>query len=252
MMALFILVSLYSFVETKYAPTSVIVIESTSCGNCQGFNRININSTLRRPFYDEVVNMTLIPCAHITETRLSNGTYVHTHNAGIEYLVRAKFQVCSNNLYSNNRSLQWATYFANSRLDINTSARNFFTEDAGRRIFSCVNSTNGTNYLHDAMVIYQQNRFSGTLPFIVVNKTLVRFSGDFLDYMCRMRRDIRELRACDNVRAELELNFLSDEFDSVLNDATENQINVETPVTSNLTEESKTFDYEAFWNSDDQ
>ena len=78
--------------------TNILLIESTACGNCKYFNFRDVSYLLKKENFEEVVNIKLLPTAHLMEQSV-NGTYVYIHRFGEEKLRLALAQFCANNLY---------------------------------------------------------------------------------------------------------------------------------------------------------
>jgi len=197
------------------------------------------------PAYYEVVNMTIIPAAHLIEY-WENGTYKYYHTYGKEYYNKAMMQICANNIYSSDQALKWAVYADDSRDDVNTTARKFFSEDNGNRMINCAYGSQGEGYIAKAYKIYMENWAGGLLPWIKLdNSTMYKPFEDglnFLDYMCRRRPDRSELYACNHLSLPEELKFLVTENDD--NNPNERTIADKMKVRPTLPEDGNHFDFD--------
>jgi len=242
-------------------PTQVLVFESTICGLCAQFNTRDVKSMVAVNEYANVVNMTILPLIHLSETRLPNGSYNYTHAFGDEYLVKAKFAFCVNNLYPQDRALKWAAYWESQSGTIYVSAKNFFTEDQGAKVTACAAGSQVNNYIHAGMLVLYTHSFSGMLPGINVNNaqyTRPNNNDLFLVQMCRLRADKTSQPACKGVNST-EISFLSTEWAEEMNVVPSESVvdydkfwNSDDDVPEVKTAEKVVVDYDKFWNSNDE
>ena len=227
-----------TLVTCANSPTKVLVIESSACSICKYFNSRDIKHLTSISGYDQVVQISLNPCANLVRGSMnSNGNYNFTHRSGDFYLRKAFAQVCVNNLYTNDRALKWAAAtsnpFSTNTLEIDLA--NFFSEDKGAKMLSCINGSDALNYTTKAYTTFTQFVYSGRLPQITLDGLKTPFVNNssyyFLENICRQRNDRAELSACTGLR-ESELKAL---FEESYVDAPSNGL----------------FDYESFWNTPD-
>lgn len=239
-------ISLLNLIFGKDPATNVLVIESAACGNCKYFNYRDLSYILKKQNYQDVVNIKLLPTAHLME-QMANGTYIYTHRFGEDFLRGAFAQICANNLYSNAIALKWGSSSAYSRKSLNDTIKDVFTEDAGSNMLSCVFGKQGHQFARLAWLEYKKNALGGMLPIVIVNGKRESYTWDkngfFLDSICRNRADKVQLEACTGIkRTELDSLFEQsyDNFNS--GDAIEEEIKEV---------KSEAFDYQKFWATPD-
>jgi hypothetical protein len=223
----------------KQTTVDILMVESTICGRCQAFISRDLKDVISRKDYQNLLNITILPTAHLREQKI-NGTYNYTHSFGDEYLVKAKIQICVNNLYSNDKALRWAVYYLTQRKWNTTEAavRDFFNEDNGNAVLSCAKGPQGNVFTRAAYLIYMNNWYSGMLPSIIYKKTLINpFQEPFIKTLCNLVQNRTLYAACDEVKeTQDELGFLSTEYDT-------------RPVQAEAVETD--FNFEKFWATED-
>jgi len=228
-------------------PDSYVVIESTVCGNCKYFNNKDISHLLGFSGYQTVVKTYLVPHAHVSEKKDSNGNYYYEHMFGEQYMQKAYYQFCANHLYDDQdgSALKWATKASYATSGYEAIAATVFA-DKGAAVIACVNDASQRNEFARAdRLIYNKNRFSGRLPFVVNQKdrSLLQnlFSKRYLQLVCDLRDDRDNQAVCQACKND-KLKFLDEKIVPGI------EIADEETITETSTE---SFDYEKFWNTYD-
>lgn len=247
-------------------PTNVLIIESSVCERCKTFNTL-LPVLLNVPEFEKLVDWSIIKTVHLKEERAKDNSFIYTHQYGEEFLLKAKVQHCANKLYPNIVSLKWAAHEAinKSKAPFNLLVKEFFKEDLGAAVLACANGPKGNEYTREAFILHSYLKFTGLLPYVVLNKSKLGLvlnhnfdMKNIIKIICEKRADKAQLLACRSKSNPEFLKYLDTEYDFSYdlaeNESTEFDFGLqeETQFEKSVeTDTDKIVDYEKFWKTYD-
>ena len=240
-------------------PTEVVVITSVVCGRCKALASRDLKDLVKVKDYDKLIKLTILPTAHLRQTKSNTGQYTYTHSFGADKVTECFYQFCANGLFSNDRAIKFYTHHASRRTGtIQESAALFFTDKTElANIETCVKGPQGIQFAVESFNLYWKNASSGMLPFIMANKKKYDpfVNGNIATLICRDRTDKSEFPICNGVSSQKDemFNFLSTEWDYPQdNNDLINEDEEDDHSHDRQQEVANNFDYAKFWNSDDE
>ena len=241
-------------------PTEVVVITSVVCGRCKVFASSDLKQLVAAQEYESTVKLTMLPTAHLRQTKAANGEFTYTHNFGADKVTECFYHFCANGLFSNDRALKFYTHLTNRKwTTIQKSSAQFFTDKTElAKLENCVNGPEGKKFAANAFELAKKNAYSGMLPFVVFNNRKYEpfENGTVLELVCKERTEKHE-KACKGFKSkkEAQFKFLSTEWDFPQEDEEDfdEDKDDEDGDDDEIPEKiSKNFDYEKFWNTKDE